>query len=186
MSKEYELDPESAELENRLRSLSPAPSQLDRDALLYEAGRQAAIAELSDTQHTTQKSTSQSWRVATVSFAATSAVLAFLLLSPNATNLPDSANPNEIAKVEDNIPQASAEVETQVVTAPNKTRQKYRIPLTSLPGRRDPQRWLRETDHIVATSGSNQTSETRTIQDWYREIRNENQRTEPEAVGGKL
>jgi len=190
MSKEFELDPESAELESRLRDLAPVSSRLDRDALLYEAGRQAALAELGGTQHTAQTSTSQAWRVGTVSFAAISAVLAFLLLNPNTTGLtgsPDgTGDPIEIVNVEDNVSETSAEVETQVVAQPTKTRRKYPIRLAALPGRRDPQRWLRETDRIVATSGSTLTNKTRTVQDWYREMRNENQRTETETVGGQL
>lgn len=189
MSKEFELDPESAELESRLRNLKPVPSRLDRDALLYESGWQAAVAEFrvsrDAAENATKKPAVHSWRVATASFAAISAVLAFLLLSPNVRDSSEIVVvPNSVVKVKDRDPEQPRVVETQVAKVPTKTARRFPIRRTALPGRRDPQRWLRETDRIVATSGSSHASETRTIQDWYREIRNENLRTETE--GGQL
>lgn len=78
MSTEDRLTPELAELENRLRNLAPTASTVDREALMYRAGWEAAEAAL----QTRRFSTAKLWIWPATSAALAATLLLVLTLRP--------------------------------------------------------------------------------------------------------
>jgi len=185
MSKEFELDAELAALEQRLGELSPKSSQLDRDALLYQSGWEAALAS----KLAKPPSASLSSRYLAISFATLSAILAFLLLRPDAirptapsiTKRDVSSESKQIAVA---VPKLLKSVDRGSSSIANAL--PYSVRHAMLQGRRDPERWLRETDRMVAASSSLVEERPQTIQDLYREFGAVKMNEQTQSAGDQL
>ncbi len=173
MSEEFRLDAELAELESQLGELAPSNSKVDRETLLYQAGWEAALAMKSGRALPSRDDSVA--RYSSVGFAALSAVLAFLLMRPVSEPGTDVVSvPRDVVQLEQieqpADPPLRIEV-TEAVVPIVTTSKRYPSMRRTLSGRRDLERWLRETDRMVTANVSSEQGRSRTIQEWYREIR---------------
>lgn len=190
MSEEFKLTGELAELESQLRGLSPTESRIDHDELLYRAGWEAALAQAAKVQTKRRPSTSQ---LLAATFATISAALALMLMQPtdidsvipeqsqaSLAHAPTNPEPDQIAQANDSSQQ---QVELPPTATAENNRWKALRNRRLLPGRRDPERWLRATDRMTLTSSTTVVkTPTMTLREWYLDFPSDGQllnRTQP-------